>query len=174
MFCSPPQASPSHRSLFQLDPRRELGAPARVCECPFASGEMGFRNYLTSVNESYPSEAEIKRRSFSVALQTQCLPLAPQHACSMRQYVSNCISRACSRVRSHVLLCVLFFFFFFSPAVLGKIRSAVGSAQLLMSQKFQQFRELCEENLVCVTSSSACLPQPPPSLHTDIILHKSS
>ncbi|XP_032406736.1 disks large-associated protein 1 isoform X2 [Xiphophorus hellerii] len=31
--------------------------------------------------------------------------------------------------------------------VLGKIRSAVGSAQLLMSQKFQQFRELCEENL---------------------------
>ncbi|XP_016352328.1 disks large-associated protein 1-like isoform X2 [Sinocyclocheilus anshuiensis] len=30
---------------------------------------------------------------------------------------------------------------------LGKIRSAVGSAQLLMSQKFQQFRELCEENL---------------------------
>uniref|UniRef100_A0A3Q2YUU4 DLG associated protein 1 n=1 Tax=Hippocampus comes TaxID=109280 RepID=A0A3Q2YUU4_HIPCM len=31
--------------------------------------------------------------------------------------------------------------------VQGKIRSAVGSAQLLMSQKFQQFRELCEENL---------------------------
>uniref|UniRef100_A0A6Q2YLN8 Discs, large (Drosophila) homolog-associated protein 1b n=1 Tax=Esox lucius TaxID=8010 RepID=A0A6Q2YLN8_ESOLU len=31
--------------------------------------------------------------------------------------------------------------------VLGKIRSAIGSAQLLMSQKFQQFRELCEENL---------------------------
>uniref|UniRef100_A0AAR2J4F7 DLG associated protein 1 n=1 Tax=Pygocentrus nattereri TaxID=42514 RepID=A0AAR2J4F7_PYGNA len=31
--------------------------------------------------------------------------------------------------------------------VLEKIRSAVGSAQLLMSQKFQQFRELCEENL---------------------------
>uniref|UniRef100_A0A4W5LXW4 Discs, large (Drosophila) homolog-associated protein 1a n=1 Tax=Hucho hucho TaxID=62062 RepID=A0A4W5LXW4_9TELE len=31
--------------------------------------------------------------------------------------------------------------------VLGKIRLAVGSAQLLMSQKFQQFRELCEENL---------------------------
>ncbi|XP_031706306.1 disks large-associated protein 1 isoform X3 [Anarrhichthys ocellatus] len=29
----------------------------------------------------------------------------------------------------------------------GKIRSAVGSALLLMSQKFQQFRELCEENL---------------------------
>ncbi|RXM96939.1 Disks large-associated protein 1 [Acipenser ruthenus] len=28
-----------------------------------------------------------------------------------------------------------------------KIRSAVGSAQLLISQKFQQFRELCEENL---------------------------
>ncbi|XP_071270873.1 disks large-associated protein 1-like isoform X2 [Salvelinus alpinus] len=31
--------------------------------------------------------------------------------------------------------------------ILGKIRSAVGSAQLLMSQRFQQFRELCEENL---------------------------
>ncbi|KAI4900023.1 hypothetical protein NFI96_023289 [Prochilodus magdalenae] len=31
--------------------------------------------------------------------------------------------------------------------ILGKIRSAVGSAQLLMSQKFQQFRELCNENL---------------------------
>ncbi|XP_049336782.1 disks large-associated protein 1 isoform X2 [Astyanax mexicanus] len=31
--------------------------------------------------------------------------------------------------------------------ILGKIRSAVGSAQLLMAQKFQQFRELCEENL---------------------------
>ncbi|XP_058878506.1 disks large-associated protein 1-like isoform X2 [Acipenser ruthenus] len=31
--------------------------------------------------------------------------------------------------------------------ILGKIRSAVGSAQLLISQKFQQFRELCEENL---------------------------
>ncbi|XP_034024267.1 disks large-associated protein 1 isoform X2 [Thalassophryne amazonica] len=31
--------------------------------------------------------------------------------------------------------------------ILGKIRSAVGSAQLLMSQKFQQFRELCEDNL---------------------------
>uniref|UniRef100_A0A8P4G863 Disks large-associated protein 1 n=1 Tax=Dicentrarchus labrax TaxID=13489 RepID=A0A8P4G863_DICLA len=30
---------------------------------------------------------------------------------------------------------------------LGKMRSAVGSAQLLISQKFQQFRELCEENL---------------------------
>lgn len=34
-------------------------------------------------------------------------------------------------------------------SVLGKIRTAVGSAQLLMAQKFYQFRELCEENLVC-------------------------
>uniref|UniRef100_A0A3Q0SEI6 Discs, large (Drosophila) homolog-associated protein 1b n=1 Tax=Amphilophus citrinellus TaxID=61819 RepID=A0A3Q0SEI6_AMPCI len=32
--------------------------------------------------------------------------------------------------------------------ILEKMRSAMGSAQLLMSQKFQQFRELCEENLV--------------------------
>jgi len=38
-------------------------------------------------------------------------------------------------------------------SVLGKIRSAVGSAQLLMSQKFQQFRELCEENLVSTNSN---------------------
>ncbi|XP_075441403.1 disks large-associated protein 1 isoform X3 [Ascaphus truei] len=31
--------------------------------------------------------------------------------------------------------------------ILDKIRGAVGCAQLLMSQKFYQFRELCEENL---------------------------
>ncbi|XP_056130667.1 disks large-associated protein 4 [Lampris incognitus] len=34
-----------------------------------------------------------------------------------------------------------------SEEVLGTIRSAVGSAQLLMSKKFQQFRGLCNENL---------------------------
>ncbi|XP_031423871.1 disks large-associated protein 4 isoform X3 [Clupea harengus] len=34
-----------------------------------------------------------------------------------------------------------------SEEVLGKVRSAVGSAQLLMSKKFQQFRGLCEQNL---------------------------
>ncbi|KAL4623632.1 disks large-associated protein 4-like [Arapaima gigas] len=34
-----------------------------------------------------------------------------------------------------------------SEEVLGRIRSAVGSAQLLMSQKFQQFRGLCDQNL---------------------------
>ncbi|KAF3829930.1 hypothetical protein GH733_001881 [Mirounga leonina] len=39
-----------------------------------------------------------------------------------------------------LLVCLLF-------SVLGKIRTAVGSAQLLMAQKFYQFRELCEENL---------------------------
>lgn len=38
----------------------------------------------------------------------------------------------------------------FSFSVLGKVLSAVGSAQLLMSQKFQQFRGLCEQNLVSV------------------------
>uniref|UniRef100_A0A4W3JD67 DLG associated protein 1 n=1 Tax=Callorhinchus milii TaxID=7868 RepID=A0A4W3JD67_CALMI len=32
--------------------------------------------------------------------------------------------------------------------ILGKIRSAIGSAQLLMSQKFQQFSGLCEENMI--------------------------
>ena len=36
------------------------------------------------------------------------------------------------------------------PPVLGKIRSAVGSAQLLMSQKFQQFYWLCQQNLVSI------------------------
>ncbi|XP_053290956.1 disks large-associated protein 4 isoform X2 [Pleuronectes platessa] len=34
-----------------------------------------------------------------------------------------------------------------SEEVLGKVRSAVGSAQLLISQKFQQFRGLCEQNV---------------------------
>uniref|UniRef100_A0A3Q2D4N5 DLG associated protein 4 n=2 Tax=Cyprinodon variegatus TaxID=28743 RepID=A0A3Q2D4N5_CYPVA len=34
-----------------------------------------------------------------------------------------------------------------SEEVLGTIRSAVGSAQLLISQKFEQFRGLCKENL---------------------------
>lgn len=41
-----------------------------------------------------------------------------------------------------------------SEEVLGKVLSAVGSAQLLMSQKFQQFRGLCEQNLVSDSSSS--------------------
>lgn len=40
------------------------------------------------------------------------------------------------------------FFSFPPPIVLGKVLSAVGSAQLLMSQKFQQFHGLCEQNLV--------------------------
>ncbi|XP_075952360.1 disks large-associated protein 4 isoform X4 [Anarhichas minor] len=34
-----------------------------------------------------------------------------------------------------------------SEEVLGKVRSAVGSAQLLMAQKFQQFRGLCNQNV---------------------------
>ncbi|XP_037334351.2 disks large-associated protein 4 isoform X1 [Pungitius pungitius] len=34
-----------------------------------------------------------------------------------------------------------------SEEVLGTIRSAVGSAQLLMTKKFEQFRGLCKENL---------------------------
>uniref|UniRef100_A0A3Q2ZMU7 Discs, large (Drosophila) homolog-associated protein 4a n=1 Tax=Hippocampus comes TaxID=109280 RepID=A0A3Q2ZMU7_HIPCM len=34
-----------------------------------------------------------------------------------------------------------------SEEVLGTIRSAVGSAQLLISQKFEQFKGLCNENL---------------------------
>lgn len=47
------------------------------------------------------------------------------------------------------------FLFFILSSVLGKVRSAVGSAQLLISQKFQQFRGLCDQNLVCI------LPQVP-------------
>lgn len=46
---------------------------------------------------------------------------------------------------------IVTFFFLSLTVVLGKIRSAVGSAQLLMSQKFQQFRGLCEQNLVCIS-----------------------
>jgi len=42
-------------------------------------------------------------------------------------------------------------------SVLGKIRSAVGSAQLLMSQKFQQFYWLCQQNLVRSPSQSVCV-----------------
>lgn len=42
--------------------------------------------------------------------------------------------------------------FFVPPPVLGKIRSAVGSAQLLMSQKFQQFYWLCQQNMVSCIS----------------------
>ncbi|XP_041672251.1 disks large-associated protein 4 [Cheilinus undulatus] len=34
-----------------------------------------------------------------------------------------------------------------SEEVLGKVRSAVGSAQLLISKKFKQFRGLCDQNL---------------------------
>lgn len=42
-------------------------------------------------------------------------------------------------------------------SVLEKMRTAVGSAQLLISQKFQQFRELCEENLVSAKSCRVCV-----------------
>lgn len=44
-----------------------------------------------------------------------------------------------------------------SEEALGKVRSAVGSAQLLMSQKFQQFQGLCEQNLKASSS-----PRPSP------------
>lgn len=47
--------------------------------------------------------------------------------------------------------------------VLGKIRSAVGSAQLLISKKFQQFRGLCEQNMVssCISQREAMCDRPP-------------
>ncbi|XP_069854435.1 disks large-associated protein 2 isoform X2 [Dipodomys merriami] len=41
--------------------------------------------------------------------------------------------------------------------ILGKIRSAVGSAQLLMSQKFQQFYWLCQQNM-----DPSAMPRPTP------------
>ena len=50
-----------------------------------------------------------------------------------------------------LLVCLLF-------SVLGKIRTAVGSAQLLMAQKFYQFRELCEENLVGIFPLNTSFP----------------
>lgn len=55
------------------------------------------------------------------------------------------VNRICNFL-SHVLS------FSVPPPVLGKIRSAVGSAQLLMSQKFQQFYWLCQQNLVSCIS----------------------
>lgn len=69
---------------------------------------------------------------------------------------SNCVIRQESESWTQLSVSVihkrltgkLFSSLFFFLLVLGKMRSAVGSAQLLMSQKFQQFRELCEENLV--------------------------
>ena len=91
----------------------------------------------------------ITKRSLSVSAAT-CLQYAALWVIALWIVCGVCVC-----VCMHVRLCL--------SAVLGKIRSAVGSAQLLMSQKFQQFRELCEENLVCVTSSSACSPSPTPS-----------
>lgn len=49
-------------------------------------------------------------------------------------------------------------FCFVLSAVLGKIRSAVGSAQLLMSQKFQQFYWLCQQNMVSKSSGGPRFP----------------
>ncbi|KAG9348030.1 hypothetical protein JZ751_004050 [Albula glossodonta] len=61
------------------------------------------------------------------------------HACSQASDMEHITSNGLQSSQGLMHSCCLFF--------LGKIRSAVGSAQLLMSQKFQQFRELCEENL---------------------------
>lgn len=60
----------------------------------------------------------------------------------------------CNVLFNHSLITEVYFHaLVFVLVVLGKMRSAVGSAQLLISQKFQQFRELCEENLVSFTVS---------------------
>jgi len=39
-------------------------------------------------------------------------------------------------------------------AVQGKMRSAIGKANLLTTKKFRQFRQLCSENLVSNGSGS--------------------
>lgn len=44
---------------------------------------------------------------------------------------------------------------FFCSLVLEKIRSAVGSTQLLLSQKVQQFFRLCQQSLVSVCEGRA-------------------
>ena len=38
--------------------------------------------------------------------------------------------------------------FFFSSSASGKIRAAIGKANLLVNQKFKQFEELCYEHMV--------------------------
>lgn len=42
--------------------------------------------------------------------------------------------------------------------VLEKIRSAVGSTQLLLSQKVQQFFRLCQQSMVSALGSGTCDP----------------
>ena len=66
------------------------------------------------------------------------------------------------KTRISLFLCRFFLLsvdVYLCPPVLGKIRSAVGSAQLLMSQKFQQFYWLCQQNLVSI--KCACEQAPP-------------
>uniref|UniRef100_A0A6I8NLJ4 DLG associated protein 1 n=1 Tax=Ornithorhynchus anatinus TaxID=9258 RepID=A0A6I8NLJ4_ORNAN len=55
--------------------------------------------------------------------------------------------------------------------ILGKIQHAVGSAQLLMAQKFYQFRELCEENLERRVPPP--VPKKPAKSHVPLIRERS-
>ena len=42
-----------------------------------------------------------------------------------------------------------------SPEIEGKVRAAKGKANLLIAQKFQQFRGLCEKNIVSTARGGA-------------------
>ena len=42
----------------------------------------------------------------------------------------------------------------FTPTVQGKMRAAIGKANLLTTKKFRQFRQLCDENLVSIAKNS--------------------
>lgn len=70
---------------------------------------------------------------------TMCMPCFLTIAEKNRSGIQTFITVCCWE--KQFLICV-------PSLVLGKVRSAVGSAQLLISQKFQQFRGLCEQNLV--------------------------
>uniref|UniRef100_G1R2H9 DLG associated protein 4 n=1 Tax=Nomascus leucogenys TaxID=61853 RepID=G1R2H9_NOMLE len=110
---------------------------------------------LTS-SESHP-EAAPKRKLSSIGIQVDCIQPVPKEEPSPATKFQSigvqveddwrdselgaCDSSSISSWRPIPSFSTLCF------PVLGKVRSAVGSAQLLMSQKFQQFRGLCEQNL---------------------------
>jgi len=48
----------------------------------------------------------------------------------------------------HYKVTYLYMYFFFVFSASGKIRAAIGKANLLVNQKFKQFEELCYEHMV--------------------------
>lgn len=71
-----------------------------------------------------------------------------QRKVSASDSFTHCMHELMLLLSTALIVCVLFLIRRVCVSVLGKIRSAVGSAQLLMSQKFQQFYWLCQQNLV--------------------------